>query len=129
MTLDLWILVATVVFTWLLIMVDATPSILNNGLPWAVGNREETPDPDGVYGRIHRCSLNMQENLPIFAALVLVAHVSGEADAMSTLGAEIFLGARIVHAGVYFAGIPWARTLIWSVSIAGMGLIVYSLFG
>ena len=70
----------------------------------------------------------MKESLPIFAALVLVAHVSGPADATSALGALIFVGARVAHAGIYVAGVPGLRTLIWSVSVIGMGMIGSSLF-
>ena len=106
MTLDLWILTATVLFQWTLIMADATPGIIKNGVPWAAGNRDVTPDPEGMHGRVHRCNLNMQENLPIFVALVLVAHVSGQADATSALGAEIFLGHAWCTPGSTLPGSP-----------------------
>ena len=128
MTMDLWMLVASAGLCWALILADVTPSILIRGVVWSAGNREEAEDAEGVHGRIHRTNLNLQENLPLFAILVLVAHVSGEADATTALGAQIFFGARMVHAGVYIAGISFLRTAIWSVSIVGMAMIASALF-
>ena len=126
MTTDLWMLVAAVGLTWALIMVAATPSVAKNPT-WAVGNREAPLAVPAWAERAKRTSANMQENLPLFTALVLVAHVSGQADSLSALGAQIFVGARVVHAGIYIAGVPMIRTLVWLVSVVGMGMIAASL--
>ena len=128
MTIDLWILVASVGLTWALIMADAAPGLVSNGVAWGAGNREQAADKEGIAGRIHRTSLNMNENLPLFAILVLVAHVSGQADAMSALGCKVFLGGRLAHAAVYIAGVPYLRTAMWSVATVGTALVVSSLF-
>lgn len=128
MTTELWMLAGTTLLAWLLIMADATPSILGKGIGWAAGNREEEPDAQGVHGRIHRTNLNMQENLPIFAAVVLIVAVAGQANSTSALGSQIFLGARIVHAGIYIAGVPFARTGVWLVSIVGMAMVASAMF-
>ncbi|MFT4624763.1 MAG: putative MAPEG superfamily protein [Myxococcota bacterium] len=123
MTTDLWMLAAAALLTWILIMADATPGILNNGIGWASGNRDVTPDPEGLHGRLHRASENMKENLPLFAVLVLVVHVAGEADPTSAIGAQVFVCARVLHAIVYAVGVPWLRTAVWGVSIVGMGMV------
>ena len=65
----------------------------------------------------------MLENLPLFAILVLVAHVSGQSDAMSATGSQIFLGGRVAHGVIYIAGVPGLRTLAWAVSIVGMAMV------
>lgn len=128
MTMLLWLVVATVVLSWTLIMADATPGLIRNGMAWGMGNREGPPQElTGVSHRIRRSNLNLQENLPLFVALALVAHVSGQANATTVLGAQIFFGARVAHAGVFIAGFPGVRTAIWGVSIAGMGMMVASL--
>ncbi len=126
MTVDLWMLVAAVVLTWVQIMIASTPGAVL--FPkWALGNRDSRVDLPSWAARADRAAQNMKENLPLFA-LVLIAHVSGEANATSALGAQIFVGARIAHAVVYMAGVPGIRTAIWAVSIAGMGLILSALF-
>ena len=59
--------------------------------------------------------------------LVLVAHVSGKANAMTALGATIFFWARLAYAVVYTAGIKVVRTAIFFVGVAGMLLILLQL--
>jgi uncharacterized MAPEG superfamily protein len=127
MTIDLWMLVAAVVLTWAQIVIAATPGLLSNPM-WAIGSRDSQADHSVWASRADRAAKNMRENLPIFAALVLTAHVSGEADSTSALGAQIFIGARIAHAIIYLSGIPNVRTLAWLVSVAGMGMILSALF-
>jgi len=128
MTTDLWMLVFAVLLQWGLILGAATPKLLANGLGWAFGNREtegvEIPD---WAQRVQRTSDNMAENLVLFAALVLVAHVSGEADDLSARGAQVFLGARVIHAIIYAVGIPVGRTIAWAVSLVGLGMIIAAL--
>jgi len=130
MTTDLWMLAASVALAWALIMIDATPGILANGIGWALGNRAESPPKVGFGARAERAASNMMENLPLFAALVLIAHVAGTADAQTALGAKIFLFARIAHGGLYLAGIGFGlRTGTWLLSCVGMGMIGASFFG
>lgn len=125
MTTDLWMLVFAVLLQWALILAASLPKILANGMEWAVGNREtDGVEVSPVAGRVKRTSDNMAENLILFAALVLVAHVSGGADDLSARGAQVFLGARVVHAIIYIAGIPVGRTLAWVVSLVGLAMIV-----
>jgi uncharacterized MAPEG superfamily protein len=77
--------------------------------------------------RAKRAHVNMAENLAPFTALVLVAHVTGSANATTALGAAIFFWARVVHAIVFIAGVPWIRTLAFVISILGELLILLQL--
>lgn len=97
------------------------------GLPILVGNRDNFPTVEGWIGRAKRAHMNMLENLAPFAALVLIAHVAGKADASTALGAQLFFWARLVHAVVYVAGLPWIRTAAYGVSVVGMVLIFVQL--
>lgn len=90
-----------------------------------------TGNPQGDYAdlpqwaqRTHRAHMNLVENLAPFAALVLVAHLSGTANEITALGARLFFWARVVHAGVYMAGIPWVRTLSFAAGWAGNLIIL-----
>ena len=127
MTMDLWMLLAAVALDWLLIVGSATPTLLADPV-WALGNRDEPREPSGGWrGRLRRTSQNMNENLPLFSALVIVAHLAGKADPTTALGAQIFVASRVAHAAVYVIGIPYLRTVIWCVSILGM-LMIGSVF-
>ena len=128
MTTDLWMLVAAAGLHWIIVMIAATPKILINGVPWAAGNRDEPgKDLPGWAVRTEKLSANMLENLPLFTVLVLVAHVSGNADELSAMGAMIFVGARVGHALAYMGGVAYLRTLIWIVSIVGLCMIAYTI--
>jgi len=78
--------------------------------------------------RAQRAHLNLLQNLAPFAILVLVAQVSGKANATTALGATIFFWARVAHAAVYIAGIRYLRTLVFAVATLGAVLILTQLF-
>jgi uncharacterized MAPEG superfamily protein len=128
MTVDLWMLAASVALTWGLIMFAATPPLLKD-IKWAVGNRSDSIEVAPWAERANRCAQNMKENLPLFATLVLIAQVAETANDTSALGAQIFVAARLAHAVIYVLGIPGLRTLAWATSIGGMALVASSFLG
>ena len=102
-------------------------ALMQVGLPTLAGNREGLPEIKGWGGRAARAHRNMLENLVLFAILVLVAVAAGKTNAMTLLGAQIFLYARIAYAAVYVAGLPWVRTAVWGVSVVGLAIIFVQL--
>ncbi len=59
----------------------------------------------------------MVENLAPFAILVIVAHVGGAANE-TTAAAMVFFWARVAHALIFYADIPYLRTVAFIVGIA-----------
>jgi uncharacterized MAPEG superfamily protein len=104
-------------------LVAVTGAFLQVGLPPLAGNRENFPALAGWAGRADRAYRNMLQNLVLFTALVLVAVVAGKTNSTTLLGAQLFFWARLAYAFVYLAGIPWLRTAVWGVSIAGLVVI------
>ena len=98
------------------------------GLEWGLGNRAEPLKLPEWAARAKRAHLNLVENLAPFAILVLAAQVSGKANGMTALGAEIFFLARVAHVAVYTAGIIGVRTAVFFVGTAGELLILIQLF-
>jgi uncharacterized MAPEG superfamily protein len=90
-------------------------------------NREDVPKPTGVAGRGLRAHRNLIENLVPFAIAVLLAHAADVSNTMTVAGAEIFLGARLVHAVTYFLGITGIRTLAYIAGVVGTTLIFIQL--
>jgi uncharacterized MAPEG superfamily protein len=123
-TLLLWAVLLTVVQA----VVAAQGALFQVGLPALAGNREGMPEIRGWAGRAARAHRNMLENLVLFAALVLIAAAAGKTNGTTLLGAQIFLWARVVYAGVYIAGVPWLRTGVWVVSVIGLAMIFMQLF-
>ncbi len=73
--------------------------------------------------RADRTYVNAVENFAPFAALVIVAHLAGKASAMTAFWAMSFFWLRLAHAVVYLLGIPYVRTVIFTlgyVCVAGI---------
>jgi uncharacterized MAPEG superfamily protein len=124
MTPDLTLLICAVVLAFAQVVVAVFGAMLQVGLPALAGNREGLAKATGWAGRAVRAHRNMMENLPLFAALVLIAHIAGRNNAASVLGEEIFVWARLAHAIIYVVGLPWLRTAAWAVSVVGMVMIL-----
>jgi uncharacterized MAPEG superfamily protein len=127
MTTELTLLIWAVALTFVQVLVAVAGATLQVRLPRLAGNREGLPELTGWAGRAQRAHWNMIENLPLFAALVLVAHAGGISTSMTVLGAQLFIWARLAYAIIYVAGIPWLRTASWAVSVVGLLLIFLQL--
>jgi uncharacterized MAPEG superfamily protein len=124
---ELMLLVWAVLLTFVQVLVAVGGATLQVGLPTLAGNREGLAPCTGWAGRAARAHHNMLENLVLFAALVLVAVAAGKTNSATLLGAQLFFWARVAHAIVYVAGIPWLRTAAWLVSVIGLAIIFFQL--
>jgi uncharacterized MAPEG superfamily protein len=107
------------------IAIAATCSVAQRGLGWAASPRDEVKPPlTGIGGRLDRARANFLETFPLFLAVVVAAHLLQRHDATTVLGAQLYFWARLAHLPVYAAGIPYLRTLIWTVSIVGIVMVL-----
>ena len=129
MTTDLWMLVATGLWSALIPLIYLVGrSRVPGGVAWAFGNRDAGLDVAPWVSRAIRSHANTIENLAFFAILVLVAHVAGKANGTTALGATLFFWGRLAHTFIYIAGVPYLRTAAFFVAIAGELLILVQLF-
>jgi uncharacterized MAPEG superfamily protein len=120
MAMELKMLTLASLLTVVLALVGAAALILQRGLRYGFGNRDQS-EPLSPWGeRALRAHRNMLENLPPFAALVLVAQVAGIANEATAWGAVLFFWGRVAHAVIYIAGVPYLRTAAFVVALAGM---------
>ena len=131
MTTDLWLAVYAAALSWLMIFFAAaikeriwSPT----GLKGAVGNRSHATTATPVAARADRAAKNMSESLPLFIALVAVAHLGDRVNDRLILGAQLFFWMRVAYWLVYLMGIPYVRTMIWLASIAGLAIMFTALF-
>lgn len=130
MTKTLMIVAETAVITWAMLLAASlirSHAWTPRGLVFAMGNREGAHDSQGFAARTDRTAKNMLENLVLFTALALVATVGGVTDPHVELGARVFFWARIAYIPIYMLGIPYVRTIVWAISVAGMGVIFVTL--
>ena len=92
-----------------------------------VGNRDNLPELSVVAGRLDRAKNNMQEALPIFLALALLALVKGGDTSEAAQAASIFLIARVVYVPAYVSGVPMLRSLVWLVGVASLVMMALPL--
>ncbi len=130
MTKLLSLVVYMAAVTWLLLL---SASLIRargwtlQGMKVAMGNRDDLPEATPLAGRADRTARNTLENFALFAALALVAHVSGVQDPRVLLGAEIFFWSRLLFIAVYYIGIPYLRTVVWTVGFAGLAMMASAL--
>jgi uncharacterized MAPEG superfamily protein len=107
------------------IAIAATCSVAQRGLGWAASPRDEVKPPlTGIGGRLDRARANFLETFPLFLAVIVAAHLLQRHDATTVLGAQLYFWARLAHLPIYAAGIPYLRTLIWTVSIVGIVMVL-----
>jgi uncharacterized MAPEG superfamily protein len=82
------------------------------------------PRPVPAWGqRAHRAYLNAIEVFAPFAALVVVAHLTGKANEMTALWSASFFYLRLAHAVIYWTGLPWLRTILFTLAfVAEVGI-------
>ena len=127
MKAELSLLVWAGLLTLVQAVVAVQGALMQVGLAKLAGNRDGLPEITGWGGRAARAHRNMLENLVLFAILVLVAVIAGKTNSATLMGAQIFVGARIVYALVYIVGIPWLRTAVWGISVIGLAMIFLQL--
>jgi uncharacterized MAPEG superfamily protein len=128
MTTDLWMLVWTAVLCLVLpLPYGVARTTTPGGTAWAFGNREADFAFPVWAGRAERAHRNLLENLAPFAILVLVAHLTGKANATTALGAELFFLARVLHAILYIAGVLYLRTAAFLLGTIGEVMILVQL--
>ena len=98
------------------------------GRKWNVGARDEAlPAPSPVTGRTMRAQANFEETFPIAIVALLGVVLADRTSDLTALGGWIWLGARIVYLPLYAAGIPVIRTLVFAVSMVGLGMVLWPL--
>lgn len=124
MTTDLRYLAYTAILTAALWIPYIVAQVATNGFLAPPNYVDPTPRPVPVWGkRADRAYLNAVECFAPFAALVLIAHITGKANAMTAFWSTCFFWLRLTHAVVYLAAIPYVRTLVFTlgfVSVAGL---------
>jgi uncharacterized MAPEG superfamily protein len=98
------------------------------GRKWNVGARDETlPEPNPMTGRTMRAQAIFQETFPIAIIALLGVVIAGRTSNATALGGWIWLGARIVYLPLYITGVRGYRTLVWAISIVGLGMVLWPL--
>ncbi|MBZ7923526.1 MAPEG family protein [Ensifer adhaerens] len=124
---EIWVLGWSVVLLVAHILVQALSLDLAGdlGVKYLLGPRDEQRVSKSIVaGRLLRSLRNMLETYPAFVALALALAVTGKTGGLGAVGAVTWILARVVYTGLYVAGIPVLRSIVWFVSIIALLLMV-----
>jgi uncharacterized MAPEG superfamily protein len=95
------------------------------GTAWNVGARDESLPPlNPVAGRLARAQVNFQETFPIAIVALLGVVAADRTSSWTALGGWVWLGARAIYLPLYGFGVPVVRTLVFVVSLVGLGIVL-----
>jgi uncharacterized MAPEG superfamily protein len=127
MTTDLRMLALTAGITVLMWMPYILAHIANVGLMPALTYRADgTALPDWA-ARAKKAHANAIENLAPFAAVVIVAHLAGVANAATAAAAVVFFWLRLAHYFLYILNVPFGRTLTFAGGWLSILCILYQI--
>ena len=124
MSVELWCLFGAMVLAVVHISAQSLVYRAQAGNDYMVGARDEVKPATGVAARLDRASRNFMETFPVFAAAVLLVHVTDGAGVRSYWGALVYLGCRFLFLPLYAAGVPWLRTFSWNAATAGIVAVI-----
>ena len=128
MTTELKILAWTLVLAVVQILWADVARTGQYGLQWNTGARDEDMPPLKPIGaRLFRAQANLFETLPLFAAAILIAQVTGKDGVLTLWGSILYLVARIVYVPLYAFGVKQIRSLVWVVSFVGLLMVIAAL--
>lgn len=126
MSVELQMLGYCVLLGFAQIIIASHAASFQRGYRWTAGPREETAAPlTGSAHQFARVSANFLETFPLFAALVLGAHVASREDTITFWGVQLYFWARVAYIPLYRVRI--VRSLVWNVGASGMLLVAVAL--
>lgn len=127
MTTDLSMLAWTAGITALFWVPYILARIVQYGPVEALTYRADSKPIAAWAERAKKAHYNAVENLVLFAALVLAAHLTGSANGATAAAAITYFWARLAHYPLYISGIPYARTLSFAIGWLALICIFYQI--
>ena len=129
MSVELRMLTLSVALGLIQIIAASHAASLQRGYRWTASPRDQKVEPLwGVAGRLDQALRNFLETFPLFAAVVLTAHLRGTHNALTEGGALLYFWGRVVYVPLYATGVPLIRSLVWNVATIGIVLLIVALF-
>src|SRR6266516_2591564 len=101
MTADLWALVAAMLLAVVQLTLSSVLTLRQLGGARVAGPRDEPREVTGVSGRFVRAHRNLLEIFPQFVAALFLVHAAHAAGSLSTIGAWVFVIARLLYVPAY----------------------------
>jgi uncharacterized MAPEG superfamily protein len=114
----------SVVLLMVHVLLQSTLAVRETGTEWNAGPRDtEVKLKSALAGRAKRASANFRETYPGFVVLILTLAIGGDAWHLGLTGTLVWFAARIVYIPLYLRGVPYVRSFVWLVAMAGLALM------
>ena len=128
MPVELRILALGAVLLFIYIFTAVRFKTAQYGRKWNVGARDEAlAPPSAMTGRTMRAQANFLETFPIAIVALLGVVIADRTSQTTALGGWIWLGARVLYLPLYAAGVPVVRTIMFLISMVGLGMVLWPL--
>lgn len=126
MTIELWLLVASIVLGLVHLIASSHLISWQRGYRWTAGNREEDVPPlRGLANRVDQATTNFLETFPFFAAAVLLARITNHHSSLTVVGAHLYFWGRVGYLLAAAAGYGLLRSaLCWNAAVTGIVLLL-----
>jgi uncharacterized MAPEG superfamily protein len=124
MTTELALLLGAVAFGLLQCLATGLGVNVARGVAFGASPRDDQAPIGGVPGRIIRAYANFMETFPFFVAVVLAAELLDRHSSLTVVGAELYFWGRLAYWPLYVGGVPWVRSLAWTVATAGIVVLL-----
>lgn len=94
--------------------------VLKHGVAEALTYRADAVPLDGWAARAKKAHYNAIENLAPFAVLVIIAHMTTATNEATAAACITYFWARIAHYALYVWGVPFGRTVTFSIGWLAM---------
>jgi len=129
MTVELKMLALSICLGIVSVLLAINFSTAQRTLGWNLSNRDQETRPlTGAAARAHRASRNFLETFPFFAAAVLAVVLAKANSSHTALGSQLYFWGRVAYLPIYIIGVPYVRTLVWTVAFAGLLMVLGALF-
>ena len=129
MTTELRFLAASVILGLVHLIVDSHLISFQYGYRWTASSREQPVPPlRGVANRVDQAYTNFMETFPLFAVVVLVAHLADCHNALTLWGAQLYFWGRVGYVLAAATGLGLVRSMVcFNTALAGIVLFLVAL--
>jgi len=130
MTIELWMLAASIALGMIHLIASSHLISWQRGYRWTAGSREEAVPPlHSIANRVDQATTNFLETFPFFAALVLITHVINHHNALTIWGVHLYFWARVAYLIAAATGFGLVRSLLcWNTAFVGIAFLFVALF-
>lgn len=127
MTTDLEMLVWTAGLTAMMWVPYILIHVVNNGIKEALTYRADAIALPDWAARAKKAHYNAIENLVPFAVLVIAAHLTTATNDATATACITYFWARAAHYALYISGVPFGRTITFTIGWLAMVCIFWQI--